>query len=71
MQIIKCHICKLDKGTCNEKCIELDDVSELYIDGKTEKDAIPDRYCTAHRCSHNPTGFKCELDHCIFGLVKE
>jgi len=71
MQIIKCHICKLDKGTCNNKCLEVDDVSTLYIEGKTEKDAIPDRYCTAHRCSHNSTGFKCELDRCVFGRVKE
>lgn len=71
MQIIKCHICKLNKGTCNSKCIEVDDVSELYLEGMTENDAIPERFCTAHRCSHNPTGLKCELDRCVFSRVKE
>ena len=71
MQIIKCHICKLDKETCNSTCVEVDDVSKLYLEGMTEKDAIPERFCTAHRCSHNPTGLKCELDRCVFGRVKE
>ena len=71
MQIIKCHMCKLDKGTCNYKCIEVDDVSTLYREGMTEKDAIPDRWCTAHRCSHNTKGFKYNLNRCVLDQVKE
>lgn len=66
MQIIKCHMCKLDRRSCNYKCAEIDDVSTLFKDGMTEKDAIPDRFCTAHECPHNSTGFKCDLDKCIF-----
>ena len=65
MQIIKCHICKLDKNTCNAKCVEVDDVSTLYREGKTEKDAFSDRWCTAHECPHNLSGFKCELNECV------
>lgn len=71
MQLIKCHMCKLDKGSCNEKCLEVDDVRTLYREGATENDAFPDRYCTAHQCSHNPTGFKCEIDRCMFGRVRD
>ena len=66
MKIIKCNICKLNIETCNYKCIEIDDVSELYIEGKTEKDAIQKGFCTLHKCSYNPTGLKCELNTCIY-----
>lgn len=69
MKIIKCHMCKLDGGTCNYKCTEVENVEELYREGVTENDVIPDRFCTAHRCSHNPTGLKCELGRCVFGKV--
>jgi len=67
MNIIKCHICILDKDSCNQECVELEDVSVLYKEGKSTKDAIPDRFCTNHSCSHNTTGFKCELDKCVNG----
>lgn len=69
MDIIKCHMCKLDINSCNYKCIELDDVSVLYKDGQTERDAIPDGFCTFHDCPHNLNGFKCELDKCV--LLKD
>jgi hypothetical protein len=71
MQLIKCHMCKLDKGSCGEACLEVEDVSTLYREGITEKDPFLDRFCTAHQCSHNPTGFKCETDRCPFGRVRD
>lgn len=70
MNIIKCHIYKLDKNTCQQKCVEVDDVKTLYKDGMTEKDAFPDRFCTAHKCPHNHTGFQCSIDACAFGFDK-
>ena len=63
-------MCKMDKGSCNEKCLEVDDVSTLHREGATENDVFPNRYCTAHQCPHNPTGLKCEIDRCRFGRVK-
>lgn len=69
MKIIKCNICKLDKSTCDYKCATMEDVSELYIEGVSEEDTIPERFCTAHKCPHNPTGFKCETNQCPFGHV--
>ncbi|MBQ8218365.1 MAG: hypothetical protein IJZ79_03575 [Bacilli bacterium] len=71
MQLIKCHICKLDINTCDQICIDMEDVSSLYKDGMTEKDAIPDGFCTNHQCPNNPSGFKCEVGHCIFGLIED
>ena len=65
MDIIKCHICKLNKETCNYKCVELEDVSILYREGMSEKDAIPKGYCTKHLCEYNIGGFKCSLNKCI------
>lgn len=65
MRIIKCQMCKLNKETCNCECVEVEDVSTLYREGITEADVIPERYCTNHSCSHNPTGFRCVLDKCV------
>lgn len=65
MKIIKCHMCKLSYDTCGYKCAEVEDVSTLYKEGTTEKDAFPSRVCTAHKCPHNSTGMKCNLDECI------
>lgn len=65
MNIIKCHMCKLDISTCNYKCMEVEDVSSLYKEGMTEENAIPERFCTNHSCKHNPTGFRCVLDKCV------
>lgn len=63
---IKCHMCKLNMNSCNYKCVELDDVSVLYKDGKTEKRCYTRWiFCTFHSCPHNLNGFKCELDKCI------
>lgn len=31
MSIIKCHICKLDKNTCQQACIEVDDIYPLKV----------------------------------------
>lgn len=70
MKIIKCHICKLENTDCQQKCLDVDDVATLYKEGKTEKDAFPDGFCTHHNCPHNPTGFKCTLDACAFGYDK-
>lgn len=64
MMVIKCNVCKLDIATCNCKCMEMDDVSVLFRDGKTEKDAF-EGFCTNHSCPHNPTGFKCALKKCV------
>ena len=64
MEIIKCNICKLDEKTCNQKCIEIDDVSELYIEDAAKRDAILKRFCTAHNCPYNLNGFTCKLDKC-------
>lgn len=70
MSIIKCHMCKLDKNTCQQACIEVDDVKTLYKEGMTEDDAFPTGFCTAHQCPHNSTGFQCSLDTCAFGFDK-
>lgn len=67
-EIIKCHVCKLDPKSCEHKCIDLDDVSDLYKPGITEKNVIPKDWCTAHKCPYNLTGFKCSLEKCAFGL---
>ena len=63
--MIKCNICTLDINTCNCQCVQMDDTSSLLKDDKTEKDAL-DGYCTNHTCEHNPTGFKCTLDTCVY-----
>ena len=68
MSIIKCHMCKLDQNTCEHICIETEDVKTLYKEGMTEQDAFPKGFCTAHKCDHNPTGFRCVLEKCAFGL---
>lgn len=70
-QIIKCHLCKLDKGSCNDICMEVDDITTLYREGATEDKPFVNRYCTAYRCSNNPTGVKCERDKCVFGRMKD
>lgn len=63
--IIKCNVCKLSIKDCGYKCMELDDVSTLFKENKTENDAL-DGFCTNHSCLHNPTGFKCVLNSCVF-----
>jgi len=69
MDIIKCHVCKLDNETCNQRCVELDDVSELYVEGITDESQVLNRFCTAHKCSNNPSGFRCEVEYCSFRRI--
>ena len=61
--VIKCNVCKLDVDTCGYKCMEMDDVSSLFKDAQTVKNAL-DGFCTNHVCPHNKTGFKCSLNEC-------
>lgn len=68
MDIIKCNVCKLDIKTCNYKCVEMDDVSSLYKDGMSEKDALH-KFCTAHKCPHN-VGMRCTAEKCCLDLPK-
>lgn len=66
MDIIKCHICRLDNRTCNHVCIDMmDDVSSLYKEGYTGEDVIPKEFCTLHSCEFNKTGLQCSLDKCV------
>lgn len=65
MNIIKCHICKLDLKTCNYVCADMEDVSSLYKEGYTSEDAIPKEFCTLHSCEYNKTGLQCTLDKCV------
>lgn len=69
--IIKCNVCKLERRTCNYVCIDMQDVSSLYIEGIASDDVLPKGYCTAHTCHYNTTGFQCTLKACVFGLDKE
>lgn len=68
MKVIKCHICKLEGTNCQNACLKADDVTILYKEGMTEDDAFPDGFCTFHDCPHNPSGFQCTVDKCIYGF---
>jgi hypothetical protein len=70
MNIIKCHICRLNAKTCEQICVDTDDVTSLYKEGLTESDSFPKGFCTNHKCEHNPSGLQCVLENCIFGLDK-
>lgn len=71
MSIINCHTCLMDKGTCNNLCMKIDDVSLLKIKGIKSTDSRKGRYCTATKCSHNLPESKCDIDICPFARIKE
>ena len=70
MKLIHCHMCKLDKGSCNEECLKVKDIATILREDAALDKPYPNRLCTAAQCSHNPTGLKCEIDICRFGRVR-
>lgn len=65
LDIKKCNVCKLEKTSCNQQCMNTYKMKNI-TDYETSK-----IFCTAHMCKHNITGLQCSLDNCAFHLDEE